>query len=142
MKSLTLEYANQIIQAAISKARLLNMSPITVVVLDQAGHLKAMQREDGASLIRQEIATAKAWGAVNMGISSRNLGVVAEQRPDFMNALIGVAEGKIMPVPGGVLIRDSGNNLLGAVGISGDVSDRDERCAIVGIEAAGFIAGL
>jgi uncharacterized protein GlcG (DUF336 family) len=142
MKSLTLEYANQIIQAAISKARLLNMSPITVVVLDQAGHLKAMQREDGASLIRQEIATAKAWGAVNMGISSRNLGVVAEQRPDFMNALIGVAEGKIMPVPGGVLIRDSSNNLLGAVGISGDVSDRDERCAIVGIEAAGFIAGL
>jgi len=77
MKSLTLEYANQIIQASISKARLLNMSPITVVVLDQAGHLKAMQREDGASLIRQEIATAKAWGAVNMGISSRNLGVVA-----------------------------------------------------------------
>ncbi len=142
MKSLTLEYANQIIQAAISKARLLNMSPITVVVLDQAGHLKAMQREDGASLIRQEIATAKAWGAVNMGISSRNLGVVAEQRPDFMNALIGVAEGKIMPVPGGVLIRDSSNNLLGAVGISGDVSDRDERCAIAGIEAAGFIAGL
>ncbi len=142
MKSLTLEYANQIIQAAISKARLLNMSPITVVVLDQAGHLKAMQREDGASLIRQEIATAKAWGAVNMGISSRNLGVVAEQRPDFMNALIGVAEGKIMPVPGGVLIRDSSNNLLGAVGISGDVSDRDERCAIAGIEAAGFIVGL
>ena len=142
MKSLTLEYANQIIQASISKARLLNMSPITVVVLDQAGHLKAMQREDGASLIRQEIATAKAWGAVNMGISSRNLGVVAEQRPDFMNALIGVAEGKIMPVPGGVLIRDSSNNLLGAVGISGDVSDRDECCAIAGIEAAGFIAGL
>jgi uncharacterized protein GlcG (DUF336 family) len=142
MKSLTLEYANQIIQAAISKARLLNMSPVTVVVLDQAGHLKAMQREDGASLIRQEIATAKAWGAVNMGISSRNLGVVAEQRPDFMNALIGVAEGKIMPVPGGVLIRDSSNNLLGAVGISGDVSDRDECCAIAGIEAAGFIAGL
>ena len=142
MNLLTLEKANLIIQSAIRKARLLEMSPLTVVVLDQSGHLKAMQREDGASLIRQEIATAKAWGAVNMGISSRNLGVVAEQRPDFMNALISVAEGKIMPVPGGVLIRDSKNNLLGAVGISGDVSDQDERCAIAGIEAAGYIAGL
>lgn len=142
MKALTLENANQIIGAAIGKARSMNLSPLTVVVLDQTGHLKAMQREDGASLIRQQIATAKAWGAVNMGISSRNLGVVADQRPDFMNALISVAEGKIMPVPGGVLIRDNQNNLLGAVGISGDVSDQDERCAITGIESAGFIAGL
>jgi uncharacterized protein GlcG (DUF336 family) len=142
MKPLTLEQANLIIHSAISKARQLNMSPLTIVVLDQAGQLKAMQREDGATLIRQEIATAKAWGAVNMGISSRNLGVIAEQRPNFMNALISVAEGKIMPVPGGVLIRDTKNNLVGAVGISGDVSDRDERCAIAGIEAAGFIAGL
>lgn len=140
--ALTLENANQIIGAAIGKARSMNLSPLTVVVLDQTGHLKAMQREDGASLIRQQIATAKAWGAVNMGISSRNLGVVADQRPDFMNALISVAEGKIMPVPGGVLIRDNQNNLLGAVGISGDVSDQDERCAIAGIESAGFIAGL
>jgi len=142
MKSLTLENANQIIGAAIGKARRLNLSPLTVVVLDQAGHLKAMQREDGATLLRQQIAIAKAWGAVNMGISSRNLGIVAEQRPDFMNALISVSEGKIMPVPGGVLIRDSRNNILGAVGISGDVSDQDERCAISGIESAGFIAGL
>jgi len=142
MKALTLENANQIIGAAIGKARRLNLSPLTVVVLDQAGHLKAMQREDGATMLRQQIAIAKAWGAVNMGISSRNLGVVADQRPDFMNALISVSEGKIMPVPGGVLIRDSRNNILGAVGISGDVSDQDERCAIAGIESAGFVAGL
>lgn len=139
---LTLEKANQIIQAATGKARQLKLAPLTVVVLDKVGHLKAMQREDGATMIRQQIATAKAWGAVNMGISSRSLEAVAEQRPEFMNALIGMADGKIMPVPGGVLIRDEGNNLIGAVGISGDISDQDERCAIAGIEAAGFIAGV
>lgn len=142
MTILTLEKANLIIQTAISRARELNMAPLTVVVLDVAGHLKALQREDGASMIRQQIATAKAWGAVNMGVSSRSLAGVAVQRPDFMKALIGLADGKVMPVPGGVLIRDTENNLIGAIGISGDISDQDERCAIAGIEAAGFIAGL
>jgi uncharacterized protein GlcG (DUF336 family) len=112
------------------------------VVLDAAGHLKAMQREDGATVIREQIATAKAWGAVSMGISSRSLANVAVDRPDFMNALLNMADGKIMPVPGGVLIRDTKNNVIGAVGISGDISDQDERCAIAGIEAVGFIAGV
>lgn len=143
MTPLTLDKANHIIQHAILKARTLKMSPLTVVVLDAAGQLKALQREDGATIIRQQIATAKAWGAVNMGISSRSLAAVAEHRPDFMNALITIAEGKIMPVPGGVLIRDKQtNNILGAIGISGDSSEQDERCAIAGIEAAGFIAGV
>jgi uncharacterized protein GlcG (DUF336 family) len=99
-----------------------------------------LQVEDGATPIRQQIATAKAWGAVNMGVSSRNLSIIAEQKPDFMNALISVAAGKIMPVPGGVLIRDAENNTLGAVGISGDSSEQDERCAIASIEAIGFFA--
>ena len=142
MTALTLTQANHIINTAIHVARELNMSPITVVVLDNAGHLKALQREDGASMIRQKIATAKAWGSVNMGVSSRSLAAVAEQRPDFMNALIDVSEGKIMPVPGGVLIRDQDNNLVGAVGISGDKSDQDERCAIAGIEAVGYFASV
>ncbi len=142
MKSLTLEKANLIIHTAINKARKLIMEPITVVVLDESGHLKAMQREDGSTMIRQQIATAKAWGAVSMGISSRSLAAVATERPDFMNALMSMSEGKIMPVPGGVLIRDTKNNLIGAVGISGDISDHDERCAIAGIEAVGFIAGV
>jgi len=142
MHILTLEKANLIIQTAIAKARELKMAPLTVVVLDAAGHLKAMQREDGASMIRQEIATAKAWGAVSMGVSSRSLAGVAVQRPDFMNSLITLSQGKVMPVPGGVLIRDKENHLIGAIGISGDVSDQDERCAISGIEAAGFVAGV
>jgi uncharacterized protein GlcG (DUF336 family) len=140
MTVLTLKQANLIINTAVHIARELNLAPLTVVVLDTAGHVKALQREDGASMIRQQIATAKAWGAVNMGVSSRSLAGVAAQRPDFMNALIDVSDGKIMPVPGGVLIRDADNNLLGAVGISGDVSDQDERCAIAGIEAVGFFA--
>jgi uncharacterized protein GlcG (DUF336 family) len=140
MSSLTLSKANQIIQIAIKTARGLKLEPLTVVVLDEAGHLKAMQREDGATMLRQQIATAKAWGAVNMGISSRALASVAEQRPDFMNALIGVAEGKVMPVIGGVLIRDADNVIIGAVGVSGDISDQDELCAIAGIEVAGFRA--
>lgn len=140
MSRLTLSKANQIIQIAIKTARGLKLAPLTVVVLDEAGHLKAMQREDGATMLRQQIATAKAWGAVNMGISSRALAAVAEQRPDFMNALISVAEGKVMPVIGGVLIRDADNEIIGAVGVSGDVSDQDELCAIAGIEVAGFRA--
>jgi len=142
MTLLTLEKANKIIETAIHKARELNLSPLTVVVLDEAGHLKALQREDGASMIRQQIATAKAWGAVNMGVSSRSLAGVALQRPDFMNALINIADGKIMPAPGGVLIRDADNNLIGAVGISGDSSEQDERCAIAGIEGVGFFASI
>ena len=143
MTVLTLKQANLIINTAVHVARELNLAPLTVVVLDAAaGHVKALQREDGATMIRQQIATAKAWGAVNMGVSSRSLAAVALQRPDFMNALIDVADGKIMPVPGGVLIRDAENNLVGAVGISGDVSDQDERCAIAGIEAVGFFAGV
>ncbi len=142
MTLLTLEKANTIIETAINKARELGLSPITVVVLDEAGHLKALQREDGASMIRQQIATAKAWGAVNMGVSSRSLAGVAIQRPDFMNALINIADGKIMPAPGGVLIRDTDNHLIGAVGISGDSSEQDERCAIAGIEGVGFFASI
>jgi uncharacterized protein GlcG (DUF336 family) len=142
MTVLTLKQANLIINTAVHIARELNMAPLTVVVLDAAGHVKALQREDGASMIRQNIATAKAWGAVNMGVSSRSLAAVALQRPDFMNALIDVADGKIMPAPGGVLIRDADNHLIGAVGISGDAPDQDERCAIAGIEAVGFFAGV
>jgi uncharacterized protein GlcG (DUF336 family) len=140
MSALTLDHANLMINTAIHIARELSLAPLAVVVLDAAGHTKALQVEDGATPIRQQIATAKAWGAVNMGVSSRNLSIIAEQKPDFMNALISVAEGKMMPVPGGVLIRDAENTILGAIGISGDSSEQDERCAIASIEAVGLFA--
>lgn len=141
MHTLTLQQANRIITAALQKARLLNLAPLAVVVLDTAGHIKALQREDNATAFRIEIATAKAWGAVSMGMSSRRLGDVAAQRPNFMNALINMADGKVMPVPGGLLLRDTDGCILGAVGVSGDVSDQDECCALAGIEAAGLVAG-
>lgn len=142
MPVLTLKKANQIINGALATARHLNLAPLTVVVLDENGFVKAMQREDGATNLKKDIAMAKAWGAVNMGMSSRSLAVVAEQRPAFMNALVDISEGKVMPVPGGVLIRNEDNHIIGAVGISGDVSDQDERSAVAGIKEAGFIAGI
>jgi len=142
MSVLTLKKANQIIHGSLLKARQLNLAPLTVVVLDENGFLKAMQREDGATFLKQDIAIAKAWGAVNMGMSSRSLAVMAEQRPAFMNALIDIAGGKVMPAPGGVLIRDEDNHIIGSVGISGDVSDQDERSAVAGIKDAGLIAGI
>ncbi len=142
MSTLTLKKANKIIHGALATARQLNLAPLTVVVLDQHGVLKAMQREDGATTLKQDIAMAKAWGAVNMGMSSRSLAVMAEQRPAFMNALIDIAKGKVMPVPGGVLIRNEDNHIIGSVGISGDISDQDERSAVAGIKEAGFIAGI
>jgi uncharacterized protein GlcG (DUF336 family) len=142
MSVLTLKKANQIINGALATARHLNLAPLTVVVLDENGFIKAIQREDGCAMLKQEIALAKAWGAVNMGMSSRSLAVVAEQRPAFMNALVDISGGKVMPVPGGVLVRDEDNHIIGSVGISGDVSDQDERSAVAGIKAAGFIAGI
>ncbi|MCF6253091.1 MAG: heme-binding protein [Methylococcaceae bacterium] len=142
MSVLTLKKANQIIHGSLTKARQLKLAPLTVVVLDENGFLKAMQREDGATMLKQDIAMAKAWGAVNMGMSSRSLAVMAEQRPAFMNALVDIADGKVMPAPGGVLIRDEDNHIIGAVGISGDVSDQDERSAVAGIKEAGLIAGI
>ena len=142
MSVLTLKKANQIINGALATARHLNLAPLTVVVLDENGFVKAMQREDGATNLKKDIAMAKAWGAVNMGMSSRSLAVVAEQRPAFMNALVDISEGKVMPVPGGVLIRNEDNHIIGSVGISGDVSDQDERSAVAGIKEAGFKAGI
>jgi uncharacterized protein GlcG (DUF336 family) len=142
MSVLTLKKANQIIHGALITAHQLNMTPLAVVVVDDNGLLKAMQREDGATILKHDIALAKAWGAVNMGMSSRSLAVMAEQRPAFMNALADIAKGRVMPAPGGVLIRNEDNLIIGAVGISGDISDQDERSAVAGIKAAGFIAGI
>ena len=142
MTQLTLGIAQRMIDAALAQGNVLKLAPLTVVVVDKSGHLKALQRDDGATFLRPQIALAKAWGSVALAMSSRSLAGVAEQRPDFMNALIGIADGKIMPVPGGVLICDRGANILGAVGVSGDLSDQDERCAIAGIESVGLVAKI
>ena len=140
MTELTLEQANKIIEAAHNEGQIRKLSALTVVVLDSGGHIKALSRADGASFMRPQIALAKAWGAIGIGVSSRILGEMGQERPMFMNALINISNQRLLPVPGGVLVRDQKNKLIGAVGITGDLSDEDEHCAVVGIQVAGLVA--
>ncbi len=113
---------------------------MTVAVLDSAGNLVAFAREDRSSLLRERIARGKAHGALNMGVGSRALAARAEAQPQFINALVALAEGNLVPVPGGVLVRDEVGDIIGAVGVSGHLPDADEACAVSGIEAASLQA--
>jgi uncharacterized protein GlcG (DUF336 family) len=140
MTDLTLAKSLKIITAALARAKELELKPLSVVVLDAGGHPKASQRQDGASMLRHEIASGKAYGALAVGAGSRWLNAQAETRPHFLEGLSAVSGGKIVAVPGGVLIRDRKGAIIGAVGITGDSSDNDEICAIAGVEAAGFTA--
>jgi len=108
-----------------------------VAVLDDGGHLKVLKREDGASILRPQVAIGKAWGALGMGESSRHLGERLKDRPSFLGALSDMSGGKVVPVAGGVLIFQDGE-IIGAVGVTGGTSDEDESCAIEGIKAAGL----
>jgi uncharacterized protein GlcG (DUF336 family) len=140
--TITLSQATTIVEMALRKARETSCAPLAVAVLDAGGHLKAFAREDGAGILRPQIATGKAWGALGMGVGTRALARrIAEQpqSPPFFAALGAMSEGRVVPVPGGVLIRDASKAVLGAVGISGDTSDKDEACALAGIVAAGLI---
>ncbi|MFZ3234085.1 MAG: heme-binding protein [Stellaceae bacterium] len=137
---LTLAHASVIVDKALEKGRELGFKPLTVVVLDAGGHLKAMKREDGSSLLRPEIAGGKAWGALGMGFGGRELARRAAANPVFIQALSVASGGRVVPVPGGVLIRDAAGEIAGAVGISGDTSENDETCAVYGIVCAGLVA--
>ena len=141
MPSLTLAQANQIIAGALAKSREAGYKPMGVAVLDDAGHLKAFAREDGASMFRFEVAQGKAWGAVGMGASSRVLAQRAKDNPNFFVALAATASGKFLPQTGAVLIKDAAGQVLGAVGASGGTGDEDELICIAGVEAAGLTAG-
>ncbi|MBL4892299.1 MAG: heme-binding protein [Rhizobiaceae bacterium] len=136
---LTLEVAQSIIATAIAKGHDLGLNPLTVAVLDAGGHVKALAREDNTSTLRPDIATGKAHGAIALGLGSRAIFNRAKEQPYFIQTMNALANGSLVPVPGGVLIRDSGK-IIGAVGITGDSSDNDEACAITAIEAAGFTA--
>lgn len=142
MTELTLDLANRIVAGALDEARALEIQPLTVVVLDASGDLKAMQREDGASMFRFEVATGKAWAAVGMGVSSRVLAARARDNPNFFVALAATAGGRFLPQPGGVLIRDADGRILGAAGASGGTGDEDEAACVAGIERAGLTADL
>lgn len=140
--SLDLDSANRIIGQALNKARELEVPPLTVVVLDAAGHLVAAQRQDGASMFRFEVALGKAWGAVAMGCSSRDLARRASDNPNFFNALAATGQGKFLPQPGAVLVHGSDGQILGAAGASGGTGDQDELCCAFGVEVTGLATGV
>lgn len=112
------------------------LHPLTVVVLDAGGHVITVEREDGSSNNRFEIAYGKAYGALALGVGSRSLMARAEQQPYFINSAAAAIGGKLVPVPGGVLVKDETGTIVGCVGVSGDTSDNDELAAISGIKAA------
>ncbi|HTJ56625.1 MAG TPA: heme-binding protein [Devosiaceae bacterium] len=140
MSTITLTHASTIIEAARAKGRELSFEPLTVVVLDGGGHIIAVQREDGSGILRFELAFGKAYGALGFGTGSRTLAGRAAKVPSFISAASVAAEGRLIPAPGGVLVRDADGGIIGAVGISGDTGDNDEICAVAGIESAGFRA--
>ncbi|GAA0317525.1 heme-binding protein [Sphingomonas oligophenolica] len=138
MTRISLDQAQTIVTAALKEGRTLGLKPLSVVVLDAGGHMVAFAREDGSSNLRPQIATAKASGALALGVSSRAIGDMAIERPTFVNAAAGLNPAGIVPAAGGVLIRDESGDLLGAVGVTGDTSDNDEKAAIAGVAAAGL----
>ena len=136
--SLGLETAARIVDEAIAARRKAGLLPLAVAVLDAGGNLVAFKREDGCGVLRYDIARGKAWAALGMGMSTRTIRDRMAQRPAFQSALAAAADGRFIPVPGGVLIIGENRMALGAVGISGDASDKDEYCAIAAIRAAGL----
>lgn len=136
---LTLERALIIAEAALQHGRRLNLAPLTVAVLDAGGHLVAFQREDNSGLLRFDIAYGKAYGALGMGFGSREFLARAQANPSFVQALTAASGGRVIPVPGGALVKTTTGEIAGAVGISGDTSDADEACVLAGITAAGFV---
>ena len=139
MAEISMTKARSIIRSALKKGRELELKPLSVVVLDAGGHVKAFEREDGASPGRFEIARGKAYGVVMTGMSGSALQARAEAQAYFVTALNGAYDGKVVPVPGGVLIRDKQGRVIGAVGVTGDTSDNDAIAGLAGVEAAGLV---
>jgi uncharacterized protein GlcG (DUF336 family) len=138
--AITLAAARPIRVLAFAHVQSSDFPPMTVAVLDAAGQLVALAREDESSLLRGRIARAKACGALNMGVGSRSLAAQAAAHSAFINSAVALADGDFVPAAGGVLVRDDDNNVIGAVGVSGSLPDDDEACAIHGIAAAGLRA--
>ncbi len=138
MAEISLNKARTILRKAIAKGRELELNPLSVVVLDAGGNVKAFEREDGAAPGRFAIAHGKAYGAVMLGMAGTAQMARAEQQAYFMNAVNGLFGGQVVPVPGGVLVRDKRGAVIGAVGVTGDSSDNDAIAALAGIEASGL----
>lgn len=137
---LSLDDARKIIQSAFAEQQRQGFKPMSVTVLGSGGAIKACEAQDGTSQLRPKISHGKAFGAFSMGLGSRALFERAKAEPFFIQAMNSLCDGALVPVPGGVLIRSKDGELVGAVGITGDTSDNDEHCAVVAIEAAGWVA--
>jgi len=133
-----LEQANRIIEAILKRGAELKCRPISAVVVEPGCVVKAFQKEDGASMIRFEMACGKAYAALALGRSSMLVRIRQEEKPNFMRFLIAASDDRLFPEGGGMLIRDSAGEVIGAVGVTGDTEERDEELAIHGIRAAGL----
>ncbi|MGO4003508.1 MULTISPECIES: heme-binding protein [Pseudomonas] len=140
MRTLDLHTAVEIASSAIRIARDIGVKPLAAVVLDAAAHPLAMLRDEQASFLRPQIANGKARGCLGMGFGGRELARRAQAMPAFFDAINSLTAGEVIPVAGGVLIRNAEGMIVGAIGISGDTSDNDERCAVQAIELAGLVA--
>ena len=138
MAEINLRKARTIIRKTLEKAREMELRPLSVVVLDAGGHVVAFEREDGSAPGRFGIAQGKAYGAVMLGMGGRAQMARAEQQAYFMASLNGVYGGQVVPVPGGVLVRDKKGDIIGAVGVTGDTSDNDAEAGLAGIAGAGL----
>lgn len=139
-RGVDLAAASIIIETALHVARERKLRPMTVAVLDAGGDLVAFKREDGTGIRRYDIVIGKAYGALVMNRSSRDIGKIADRAPTFIQSVMAATEGRVIPTPGGVLIKDQAGRIIGAVGSSGDDADADEACAIEGVRAAGLIS--
>lgn len=137
MTAVTLLLADRIADATLEAGRKRNAAPLTVAVLDAGGHVVVMKRADNSGILRCEIAYGKAWGALGMGLPTRTLGERAKNAPSFFAAIAASSDGRLIPVPGGVFLRDDAGIIIGAVGVSGDTSDVDEECAMEAIASCG-----
>ncbi|HEY1670487.1 MAG TPA: heme-binding protein [Trebonia sp.] len=137
--SIGLETAKSITAGARAAAKEYGLKPLTVVVLDAGGHVVSVEREDGSANNRFEIAFGKAYGALALGMGSRSLMARAEQQPYFITSAAAAIGGRLIPVPGGVLVKDEAGTVVGCVGVSGDTSDNDELAAISGIKSASLL---
>ena len=138
--SISLDQAKVVVESTIAEARKLDLKPVSVIVLDPRGSIVSAGSEDGVSAMRAQIAHGNANAAIQLGMGTRALMNRAEQQAYFIQAMNGLAGGDMVPVPGGLLLRDGSGTLLGAVGISGDTSDNDEAAALGGVAAAGLVA--
>ena len=136
--SMPLASAERIADEVIAAGHEVKLLPLTVAVLDAGGHLVVLKREDGSGILRADIAIGKAWGALGMGISSRTIRDRLRERPAFQGALAAASDGRFIPVPGGVLVLNQAMEVIGAVGVSGDASDKDEYAAVAAVRRAGL----